>query len=196
MMKLRGHISARESELSLACNMGESRGSEEYRERRNTPQNHNTAAMSLERAMTRLSLRPASICRECRRTFTSPAKPRQQQSAASAIAGMSTQISDCSLENGRIANHGPKKPSNRPAPRTPPSSPNTRLPQTPRPSPQCPLRMPLDSPTKPWPRSQSRTTARDWQRRPVTWRVVPTGKDSSSNRSDAGTWEMCMRLTT
>jgi small subunit ribosomal protein S18 len=46
-------------------------------------------AMSLERAMTRLSLRPASVCRECRRTFTSPAKPRQQQSAVGAIAGSS-----------------------------------------------------------------------------------------------------------
>ena len=194
-MKLRGHISARESELSLACNMGESRGSEEYRERRNTPQNHNTAAMSLERAMTRLSLRPASICRECRRTFTSPAKPRQQQSAASAIAGMSTHISNCALRIESLTNVL-KKPSNRLAPRIRPSNPNTRLPRTLRPSPQCPLGTPLDSPTKPWPRSQSRTTARDWQRRPVTWRVVPTGKDSSSNRSDAGTWEMCMRLTT
>lgn len=59
--------------------------------KRNTPHNQShTAAMSLERAMTRLALRPASICRECRRTFTSPAKPRQQQSAVGAIAGMST----------------------------------------------------------------------------------------------------------
>lgn len=46
--------------------------------------------MSLERAMTRLSLRPASVCRQCRRTFTSPAKPRQQQSAVGAIAGQSS----------------------------------------------------------------------------------------------------------
>lgn len=60
-----------------------------------TPHNQPSTAimsMSLERAMTRLSLRPASVCRECRRTFTSPAKPRQQQSAVGAIAGLSISI--------------------------------------------------------------------------------------------------------
>jgi len=57
-------------------------------------------SMSLERAMTRLSLRPASACRECRRTFTSPAKPRQQQSAVGAIAGSSTTLY-CTLQIGQ-----------------------------------------------------------------------------------------------
>ena len=83
----------------LACNMGEMeriRGMS--RDAIHLTINH-TATMSLERAMTRLSLRPASICRECRRTFTSPAKPRQQQSAVGAIAGMSTHISNCALRN-------------------------------------------------------------------------------------------------
>lgn len=79
--------------------------------------------------MTRLSLRPASISRECRRAFTSPAKPRQQQSAVGAIAGWSIHTSlhlagntdNCieTLQSTRSANSSPQPqhqtPANAPA---------------------------------------------------------------------------------
>lgn len=85
--------------------------------------------MSLQRAMTRLSLRPASVCRECRRTFTTPAKPRQQQSAVGAIAGQyihdifplkqNADISTETLQSTRTATASPQPqhqiPENAPA---------------------------------------------------------------------------------
>lgn len=133
----------------LACNMGEM---ERIRgivtERRNTPHNQShrrhvartgndqTVAAASEH-MPRMSpnirlsrqTAPAAVCRRRNRWY------------------VYTYLELRSEE--QIADHVLQKPSNRPAPRIPPSSPNTRLPQPLQPSPQCPLGMPLDSPTKP-----------------------------------------------
>jgi hypothetical protein len=148
--------------------------------------------MSLERAMTRLSLRPASISRQCRRAFTSPAKPRQQQSAVGAIAGWSTHV----LELQRYTDNASKKLSNLLAPQHHLLNLNTRRPPPHQPSPRCLPRTLSDSPTRPWPPSQSRTTARKWKSKRVLLRAAPIAKDWSRSRSDVGTWEMYMLLTT
>jgi hypothetical protein len=81
----------------------------------------------------------------------------------------------CILQNNGVLTP-PKKASRPPVP--PPHRANLHT-KSPRPLPPlrlCLLRMPSLSPTRPWPRSSSRTTAQDWTSRRAPSRAVSTAK--------------------
>ncbi|KAF2487486.1 hypothetical protein BDY17DRAFT_306865 [Neohortaea acidophila] len=84
--------------------------------------------MSIESALRRLTLQPASICRQCRRSWSSSSVQRQQQSATAAFAGQllasrneSTQSRAATIRSSATPTSTPPKTSaepNKPVPRT------------------------------------------------------------------------------